>query len=324
MKKIISVVLVLIVIAGLYLTLNLESLFADSSPVYIGKGISNEVVLENINLLDIELNTRVDIVSLFGEPHSYIWEDQVFIAEEVSGNYIMIYSDDFHIWMISDQIVELRFYGAFYASDTGVSVDMTKADVLDKLGEPSDVRIGKVNEYMDDIFYEDIDGKTGFCYYSKDEKNIRLFFTDYKVNAMYITSPNAYEIFDANNVRNSNLSLTRVNTDNIDLPFENDESVIGTWKSVDFVIEIDQFKVESKFWGEDLFLDKLVFEPNGTFDVRYLTWTKGFVMHKGDKTASTYLIKNIDGETYMFYEWKSGDYIFRNMKPYYYVLKKEE
>lgn len=44
-------------------------------------------------------------------------------------------------------------------------------------------------------------------------------------------------------------------------------------------------------------------------------------MHHGDKTASQYTIKKINGCNYMFYEWKSGDYTLRGMKPYYYVLK---
>ena len=36
-----------------------------------------------------------------------------------------------------------------------------------------------------------------------------------------------------------------------------------------------------------------------------------------------YLIKEIAGSKYMFFEWKSGDYTIRHMKPKYYVLKKD-
>jgi len=53
------------------------------------------------------------------------------------------------------------------------------------------------------------------------------------------------------------------------------------------------------------------------------TWTKGVVMHSGDRTASRYAIKEINGARYMFFEWKSGDYTIRGNKPEYYVLKKE-
>jgi bla regulator protein BlaR1 len=57
-------------------------------------------------------------------------------------------------------------------------------------------------------------------------------------------------------------------------------------------------------------------------EVTYMKWTKGIVVHYGDKTASHYSIVSMNGSEYMFFEWKSGDYVFRHMKPYYYVLKK--
>jgi hypothetical protein len=51
-------------------------------------------------------------------------------------------------------------------------------------------------------------------------------------------------------------------------------------------------------------------------------WTKGLIIEPAAKKASRYQIREIQGETYMFYEWKSGDYTLRQMKPKYYVLKK--
>ncbi|NQT02918.1 MAG: hypothetical protein HQ580_12895, partial [Planctomycetes bacterium] len=113
--------------------------------------------------------------------------------------------------------------------------------------------------------------------------------------------------------------------DKIDLPFVNDPQLIGTWKSVDFVGEMKQFKVGQKQWkgrGGELYLKGLIFKPNGKTFKPWWTWTKGLVFHSGDKTASKYTLKNIEGSTYMFYEWKSGDYTIRYRKPSYYVLKK--
>jgi hypothetical protein len=52
-------------------------------------------------------------------------------------------------------------------------------------------------------------------------------------------------------------------------------------------------------------------------------WTKGLIIVPAAKIASRYEIKEIDGSTYMFYEWKSGDYTLRQRKPKYYVLKKK-
>jgi hypothetical protein len=117
--------------------------------------------------------------------------------------------------------------------------------------------------------------------------------------------------------------------DKTNWPFVNDPRLIGTWKSVDFVREMKQFKVGQKYWKkqwkskeDELHLKELIFLPNGKTTKRWRTWTKGLVFHSGDKTASKYTLKDIEGSTYMFYEWKSGDYTIRHMKPFYYVLKK--
>jgi hypothetical protein len=52
-------------------------------------------------------------------------------------------------------------------------------------------------------------------------------------------------------------------------------------------------------------------------------WTKGLIIVPAAKIASRYEIKDIDGSTYMFYQWKTSDYVLRQMKPKYYVLKKK-
>ena len=67
----------------------------------------------------------------------------------------------------------------------------------------------------------------------------------------------------------------------------------------------------------------MTFLPNGKMDPGYTTWTNGLVLHAGNKTASKYEIKKIDGAEYMFFEWKSGDYTFGHMKPSYYVLQRD-
>jgi len=324
MKRVIAMGLVLILFVGVYLTFNLESIFASSEPIIVGDGITNERIHENIEFLNIDTSTREEIINLFGEPKSYVWGDAEFSINELNRFYIMIYSEEFHIWMADDLIVELRFYSDFYQAENDVSVGMNVEEVIEKLGEPSEVRTGEGNGFIDDVLYEDIDNDTGRCYYSVPEEKTRLFFKDYKVLAMYITRTDQNNFIDNAKENQPTTTPKRVNEDDIDLPFVNDEEVIGTWKSVDFVKKISQFKPESKFWGDDLYLEELVFKAEGALKVKYLKWTKGYVMHSGDKTASEYIIKEIDGATYMFYEWKSGDYIFRNQKPYYYVLKKEE
>jgi len=122
--------------------------------------------------------------------------------------------------------------------------------------------------------------------------------------------------------------------DNIDLPFVNDPAVLGEWESVDFVGTPAQFVPgKPRFTGER-YLKAMKFLPDGvmawaiesgeTTVLPFMAWTKGVVMHRGgDKTASRYTIKEMNGALYLFFEWKSGDYIIRHQKPRYYVLKKK-
>lgn len=85
---------------------------------------------------------------------------------------------------------------------------------------------------------------------------------------------------------------------------------------------IKNFKKDKKFWKGDLFIKELNFLKDGTTSEKGLTWTKGIAIDKEYKLSSEYFIKDIGGETYMFFQWKSGDYAFGCRRPAYYVLKK--
>lgn len=118
--------------------------------------------------------------------------------------------------------------------------------------------------------------------------------------------------------------------DDIDLPFVADPAVIGEWTSVDFVRTPDKFVPGVKQFRDNLYLGGFKFYPKGAMAVMpfapksapWFRWTKGVVTHSGDRTAARYLIKELKGRTYMFLEWKSGDYSIRHQSPQYYVLVK--
>lgn len=110
--------------------------------------------------------------------------------------------------------------------------------------------------------------------------------------------------------------------DKIDYPFVNDPQIVGRWQAVDFVENIDDFKVDKKIFKGDLYVKELNFLDNGKVSKSGFTWTKDLILHQADKTASKYVIKEINGSTYMFFEWKSGDYTIWGRKPNYYVMKK--
>jgi len=103
--------------------------------------------------------------------------------------------------------------------------------------------------------------------------------------------------------------------------FENDPQLIGTWQSVDFVNEVNEFQCGTKRWASDLFLKELEFKENGRSS-KSIIWTKDWIHTADGQTKAQYYIKTIDGGMYLFYPWLSGDVTIRGMKPKYYVLKK--
>lgn len=109
--------------------------------------------------------------------------------------------------------------------------------------------------------------------------------------------------------------------DKIDLPFVNDPQVLGEWESVDFVAAISDFNPGQPSWKGKLYLKGLTFLENGKTPQSWWTWTKGVLIHHGDQTASHYETRKINGVSYLFLEWKSGDVMIAGMKPHYYVLK---
>lgn len=121
--------------------------------------------------------------------------------------------------------------------------------------------------------------------------------------------------------------------DKTDYPFVDDPAVIGKWQSVDYVAEINKFSPDKKISVNPLFLKELAFiengkmltannNGNGNLAPTPLTWTKGMVINEQEKTASKYVIKGINGSTYLFFEWKCREYTYFHMKPKFYVLKK--
>ena len=120
--------------------------------------------------------------------------------------------------------------------------------------------------------------------------------------------------------------------DNIDYPFITDENVLGVWKVRDFLINREDFDVKKQNWPvDDLFVLAAEFKNNGVYvsTTKKATnsvtsvWTKGLVLNKREKTASAYEIVTIDGNEYLFREWKTGDYSFGGGRVYWYVFTRE-
>ncbi|MBQ8551259.1 MAG: MerR family transcriptional regulator [Clostridia bacterium] len=106
--------------------------------------------------------------------------------------------------------------------------------------------------------------------------------------------------------------------DDVDYPFISDECVLGKWSAYD-CIRMDtenNYDPSEKQYGKELFFTSAEFHPDGNAKVTYggkeydRTWTKGLLLHKNEKKAEAYDIREINGREYLFIEWKSGDYVF--------------
>ena len=90
--------------------------------------------------------------------------------------------------MKDDRIMEIRHSrGSRYVFAPGVSIGASVDDVLAVLGEPVETLVGQGNTFRDGVLYRDIGGNEGHCYYHRSDKQIRIFFWDDEVIAIYMT-----------------------------------------------------------------------------------------------------------------------------------------
>ena len=120
--------------------------------------------------------------------------------------------------------------------------------------------------------------------------------------------------------------------DNIELPFIPDENVLGSWRAVAFCERKEDFDPTLCDEENKLYFSKVEFHPNGRVvsfyehgtevidSIDLQTWTKGYLLRKWNQTACAYEIREIDGEEYLFIEWKSGDYRWGGYETDYYVF----
>jgi len=119
--------------------------------------------------------------------------------------------------------------------------------------------------------------------------------------------------------------------DKVDYPFVDDPQLLGTWETVNFVNTIDEFDPDTFVDTSEMILKQFDIAADGQMSISLTnsrvitdttTWTKGLILDQKWKTASKYEIKEIDGDSYLFYEFKNGNYSYAGMEPQYYVLKK--
>lgn len=117
--------------------------------------------------------------------------------------------------------------------------------------------------------------------------------------------------------------------DDTNLPFVDDERVIGTWKAHSFLCSKSDFPQQEEP-VEDLYFKSIEFLPQGNCRCVYadavfegedtVVWTRNYLLRKWNWSACEYEIRTLDGKEYMIIEWKSGDWRYGGYDTNYYVF----
>ena len=123
-----------------------------------------------------------------------------------------------------------------------------------------------------------------------------------------------------------------------DLPAD-DKKVIGTWEVCGLWRNPDEFVPDqpNAFPPESWYWRKAVFSEKGEIANTFGTqasgkttvagaptwsWVNGFVINTKVSTVSQYVLREINGVTYLFIQWKNGDYLYGGEIPFWYVFKR--
>lgn len=184
--------------------------------------------------------------------------------------------------------------------------------------------------------YLKLDGGDQSClcrYQIEDDQGSRYMFVENK-SYEYLRGgmPTVLVLEQVDKNRYTKREIAR--EDNTDMPFVNDERVLGDWKAFDYIRNREEFDPEvNHFPQERLFFKHMHFGEEGFLSSVYMddttlgkeiqSWTKGYVLKHYNHTACAYEIVTVDDMDYMIIEWKSGDYRWGGYDTDYYVFMRD-
>ncbi len=267
--------------------------------------VEGGIIVPGLRVGDYTLGMSKDeVLETLGKPKAISFGGEKYTLDNLPGKYSMNFGDVL-LHIVNDSVKGITTRNPVYKFANGLGVGDSEQKIKQVFGNES-----RIQEFKrkDMLYYED----KGLMF--EIDKRDR---TVMEINVSPIESSKSR---NAHIPPTSTINEQGLLIDKVDYPFVNDPEVIGGWKRVDFVRDIDDFNPAKKSWRHELSLNHLIFEEGGKIPRSNLTWTKGLVL--SDEAASKYIIREIDGSSYMFFEWKSADYTTHHMKPFYYVLKK--
>jgi hypothetical protein len=99
-----------------------------------------------------------------------------------------MYPKAFEVIMSDGHVTEFRYEEPSSYSFLGkIQIGASPQEAVRVVGRPKRIVKGKPNEFADGVFYKDIDGQKGRCYYGRKDKGVRFFFMDNKITHIYVT-----------------------------------------------------------------------------------------------------------------------------------------
>ena len=132
--------------------------------------------------------TVEEVIRALGEPEQYLWGKKTFKKDTLPATYILQYPKGLHV-MVSDGLVsELRSErpGPGFTWHGKLRLGSSLDEALQVLGPPTETVVGKPLVFAANVLYKDINGRKGYCYYSRPDQHVRLFFGNYMISALYV------------------------------------------------------------------------------------------------------------------------------------------
>ena len=162
---------------------------AKKAPYELGFEAKPEDINAKVARLNLRTATLDRVISIFGEPIEYTWNNRTFSKNNLPSIYSLDYPNGFSVLMNHGKVEELRHSQPGYKFRGKLQVGSSLEQVFDVLGKPKETLTGQAMPKIaaDSVLYKDIDDKEGYCYYARSDKGVRIFFLDYKVIALYVT-----------------------------------------------------------------------------------------------------------------------------------------
>lgn len=226
--------------------------------------------------IDVNKTTYDDLIKAYGLADVYSYNERIFDPSDLPNLFYMSYGQEMSFKIRNKQILEMRIESdkAIYKEDLYVGQPM--GDALKVLSDPEEIVSDIDLYYKENVLYKNVqnkgDGDLG--YYYDTENNIRIWFAGDLVSALYYVSD-----FNTKTITKSRAYGGYLRTLDYNYFYSHIEShvqdfeLIGNWKYLDFVHNIDDFEYgKRRTYSEFIDLNVLM---NGSVEKSHLVWTKG-------------------------------------------------